>query len=407
MRKLIFICCLTVSSYLTSHAQEENIRVFLDCDLCDESYQKRELHWIEFVRDPSDADIHAWVISQGNSSNGRQYTFRFIGKESLNGEKKEIRYDSENWQTDIEVQQDISTVLIGGILPLALKLEKVPDLNASTLEQEDGKIERMATDPWNFWVFELGVGVWVNLEQRRRDFEFTGDLRINRTTEESRLRIRLDYNFESNLIRNKDGDIQSRLNTISLQGSHVWSLGKNWSIGFFGEVFSNSVVNTDLGFKLNPALEFNIFPYDESHIREFTFAWYAGPFYRQYGEETLFGEISEWLIGEQLSIDYKLNRPWGRLNLELDAFHYFEDIAKNRFSFEAGLDKRMTRGLFIGLDADYSIIHDQIYLPRGDIPIEDVLLRRQTLATTYEFSLRISLSYTFGSVFNSIVNTRL
>lgn len=386
-------------------AAGQNFHVYLDCDRCDEDYQKRELAWVEFVRDPDAADIHVWVVSQGNSSGGRQYTFRFIDKNS--SEETEITYTSENTQTRLEVQADISTVLTGGLLPHVLKQGITPDLQAREEEQVRTTETMRAADPWNFWVFEVRAGGWFNREQQRRDLELDGDLRINRTTEKSRLRMRLEYDYESNTIFQDDGDVRSILNTASWEASHVWSLGPNWSLGIFSQLFTNSVVNTDLGLQLNPALEFNVYPYTESHIREFTFAYYVGPFYRDYGEETIFGETEEWLIGEQLSVDYRLNRPWGRLSLELDAFHYFEDFDKNRLSLEAGVDIRLARGLFAGVDTEYSLIHDQIYLPRGDVPLEDVLLRRRALATTFEFSARVGISYTFGSVYNSIVNTRL
>lgn len=400
--KLFFMLVLTMGIQL---GQGQNLHVYLDCDRCDEAYQKRELVWAEFVRDPEAADVHVWVVSQGNSSGGRRFTFRFIDK--TDDSETEISYTSENTQTDLEVQADFATVLTGGLLPVALEKGYTPDLRASEDSQPRTAENVDQTDPWDFWVFEIGLRGWFNLEQQRRDLELDGDLRINRTTEQSRLRMRLEYDYVTNTIFQDDGDVRSILNTASWEASHVWSLGPNWSIGVFTEIFTNSVVNTDLGLKLNPALEFNVYPYSESHIREFTFAYYVGPFYRNYGEETIYGETEEWLTGEQLSVDYRLNRPWGRLRLELDAFHYFEDPEKNRLSLEAGLDIRLARGLFAGVDTEFSLIHDQIYLPRGDVPLEDVLLRRRALATTFEFSARVGITYTFGSVYTSIVNTRL
>ena len=38
---------------------------------------------------------------------------------------------------------------------------------------------------------------------------------------------------------------------------------------------------------------------------------------------------------------------------------------------------------------------------------EDILLRRWELGTDYEVSFQIGFSYTFGSVFNNLVNPRM
>jgi hypothetical protein len=52
-------------------------------------------------------------------------------------------------------------------------------------------------------------------------------------------------------------------------------------------------------------------------------------------------------------------------------------------------------------------VKEQIYEPKEDIPDEDILLRRRELGTDYEVSFEIGFSYTFGSVFNNVVNPRM
>ena len=49
------------------------------------------------------------------------------------------------------------------------------------------------------------------------------------------------------------------------------------------------------------------------------------------------------------------------------------------------------------------IINDQISLPREEASIEDILLGQSQLATNFE----TGLSYTFGSLYNNVINTRL
>jgi len=51
-------------------------------------------------------------------------------------------------------------------------------------------------------------------------------------------------------------------------------------------------------------------------------------------------------------------------------------------------------------------VHNQISLPRGEASLEDVLLRRKMQATEYQFSTSFGLTYTFGSIYNNVVNPR-
>jgi hypothetical protein len=54
-----------------------------------------------------------------------------------------------------------------------------------------------------------------------------------------------------------------------------------------------------------------------------------------------------------------------------------------------------------------SYVRDQLYLPAGDATEEEVLLRLRQLETSYFYQVSFGVSYTFGSIYNSVVNPRL
>ncbi|MBI5325982.1 MAG: hypothetical protein HZB41_12040, partial [Ignavibacteriae bacterium] len=54
----------------------------------------------------------------------------------------------------------------------------------------------------------------------------------------------------------------------------------------------------------------------------------------------------------------------------------------------------------------FSMIHDQLYLPKEGATLEEILLRRKALETTYSYFVSFGLSYTFGSVYSNVVNPR-
>jgi len=48
-----------------------------------------------------------------------------------------------------------------------------------------------------------------------------------------------------------------------------------------------------------------------------------------------------------------------------------------------------------------------VSLPKGDASLEEVLLGKRQLATTYGIYISAGISYSFGSIYNNVVNTRL
>jgi hypothetical protein len=67
---------------------------------------------------------------------------------------------------------------------------------------------------------------------------------------------------------------------------------------------------------------------------------------------------------------------------------------------------RLFRGLELNLNGALERVKDQVYLPREGATEEEILLRRKALGTDYRYRLDLSLSYTFGSIFNNVVNPR-
>jgi hypothetical protein len=67
---------------------------------------------------------------------------------------------------------------------------------------------------------------------------------------------------------------------------------------------------------------------------------------------------------------------------------------------------RLVRGLNLDVFGSYARIHDQLSLSKGDATLDEILLRRRELATDYDYSISVGISYTFGSVFSNVVNPR-
>lgn len=71
-----------------------------------------------------------------------------------------------------------------------------------------------------------------------------------------------------------------------------------------------------------------------------------------------------------------------------------------------GVDLRVFRGLSLRLDGRYSYIQDQINLRATRADDGQILTNDQELATSFSYFGSVGLSYSFGSIYNQVVNAR-
>jgi hypothetical protein len=103
---------------------------------------------------------------------------------------------------------------------------------------------------------------------------------------------------------------------------------------------------------------------------------------------------------------FDVRQPWGSSGLSLELATYFHDFARHRFVMNGDIDVRLFKGFSVTMDGSVSRVHDQLYLQAGEASNEEILLRRRQLATSYRYRFSAGISYTFGSIFNNVVNTR-
>jgi hypothetical protein len=161
-----------------------------------------------------------------------------------------------------------------------------------------------------------------------------------------------------------------------------------------------------VSFGAAPALEYNIFPYSTYTRRQLRILYAAGVQRNQYYERTLFGEIEETLPSHELSVAYEQRERWGTIDTRAEWSQYLHDLDKTRLELEGEVSLRLVRGLSIGAEINASRICDQLSLPARDATPEEILLRLRRLESGYEYRMGFSLTYSFGSIFSSIVNPR-
>ena len=126
-----------------------------------------------------------------------------------------------------------------------------------------------------------------------------------------------------------------------------------------------------------------------------------------YIEKTIYGYEKQKLSSQTLSLNIRFRQKWGNISSYLNATQFLNDGSKKRFSLRSDLDIRIFEGLAVRLSGNINLIREQYSLAAGNTSIEDLLLQQRQIATDYRTGFSLGLSYTFGSIYNSIINTRL
>ena len=138
----------------------------------------------------------------------------------------------------------------------------------------------------------------------------------------------------------------------------------------------------------------------------FVFRYMVGISNYTYNEVTIYDKLTETLYSQALQLELEIIQPWGRIETRMEGRHYFHDFSKNRLTLDSEISVRLTKQLSVYSEIEYQLIHDQMYLPKGNASLEDVLLRRRKMATDYEIRIEFGIQFTFGSIYNNVVNER-
>lgn len=386
------------------------LRVFLDCDRCDFDHLRTEVPVVDYVRDRLDADLHILVTRQGTGAGGTEYTFHFIGLRELEGQADTLRYVSRQDDTENETRDGYTRAFRLGLVRFLALTDRADavDVVFRTPPSGERPTGPPADDPWNLWVFRAQVGGEVEGERRQSAAEVDGSLSASRTTDAFKVDLSVRGNYERDKFELSSGEtLVSSARDVSVNATAVWSLGPHWSWGFSGSGASVTSLNQSLAIRAAPALEYSVYPYAEATRRQFTALYRVGLASFRYEEVTLFEKTRETRPEQSLELAADFTQPWGELYVALTGSHYLDDPSQHRVELFTNFEIRLLRGLNLDIRGGVSRIKDQIYVALEETSDEDILLRRRELGTDFEYSVDIGLSFTFGSVFNNVVNPRI
>jgi hypothetical protein len=382
---------------------KNDLRVFIDCNYCDQDYIKKEIGFVNYVRDRNDAQIFILITDQTSGSGGTEYTVTFTGKQDFDGLNDTLIFNTKVADAEeIFRKQLVRTLKLG----LIRYVSKTPAADKISISYTAPAKPMEVTDTWDYWMFSISGSGFFNGEKAVKYAYYSGSLSASRVTNNSRMKFSIYRNYTENKYNYADYAITNISKGMGFDGLVVLSLDDHWSAGGYASGFSSTYSNTDISLGGSPAIEYNIYPYSEATRRQLRFQYLIGYVYNKYSSETIYDKTSEHLFKEQLAISLSEKDSWGSASISVVGRHYFHDFAKNNVSIYGSISFRLIGGLSIDIYGQWYAIHDQLSLPKGEASQEDLLLQRRQLETSYSYYLSLGLSYTFGSIYNNIVNPR-
>lgn len=389
---------------IDSSVQRENgLRIFIDCARCDMNFIRDEIPYVNYVRDVKEAQLYVLETREQTGSGGNRYTYAFVGQQDFSGLNDTLVYSSRP-----DDSRDYRRIWRTQMLKMGLMsyVAKTPLYSEVLINPTDRVEQQVVVDNWNNWVFELEAEPQFEGEESFKELSLRSSVSAIKITHS----WKLEFDFDHRYTRTKyTYDDTVYTNYKSYQGLDllvVKSLSDHWSAGIRSDLLSSSYNNIKLSVDFMPSIEYNLFPYSKSTHRQLRFLYGVGPSYRIYEDTTIYNQVEELLWQQQLQVAYQVQEKWGSINVSLEGSNFFHDFTKNRIELNGYVSIRILKGLSVRLGGAAARINDQLSLVKGEASEADILLQLQELETSYHLEGELGLTYTFGSIYNNIVNPR-
>ncbi len=387
----------------TTAVRKDAVRFFLDCEDCDINYIRREIPYVNYVRDVKEAQVYVLITDQDAANGGEEFTFAFEGQMEFNGMDDTLRLVTQPDDTEDDVRRQQLQMLKMGLMRYVARTPLASEIDIT----HSGRLEaEEVTDRWNNWLFELHFSPFFEGEETYKQLSLFNSLRVSKVTEDWKLEFDFDQGYNRIAYEYEDTSYTAFRSSEDLENLVVKSISEHWSVGGMINFRSSTYSNYKFQAEIIPALEYNVFPYSESTRRQLRMLYGIGYSSNMYNDTTIYNQIREGLFLHTFKAAYEVKQKWGSIDVSLQAQNYLHDFSKNRIELGGHIEIRIVKGLSFEIYGEVARVRDQLTLSKTELSEADILLRLQEIATGYYYFGSIGLSYTFGSIYNNVVNPR-
>jgi hypothetical protein len=404
---LTFYAFLQVNAQVTpimESVESNYLTVFYDCESCDVTFMRQNLNHVEFVRDQNFSDVHVLISSQTNGSGGESVTLQFLGQHEFIKLSDTLNYSTNPNMTDDDKRREQLRYIEFGLIRFFIEkgLEDKIELSIKKSEKKSAVVK----DPWNNWVYKLSASGWFSGQETYKDANGNFSVNAKRVTEKNKFNLWSNLKLNSEVYTFDDEKIVNNQQSSNLFVNDIISINDHWSYGFFGRAKNSKFSNYELVAGLKGGIEYDFFKYSESVNKQITVSYSLGGLYNNYYDTTVFNKTEELLVENSLLLASTFDQKWGSVTGSVDYQSYLNDLSLNQVQFYLNLNSRIYKGLSWRIHGRYTIQHNQINLKKAGVSLEEVLLQQQQLKSGYNYWYNTGLSYSFGSIYNSVVNPR-
>ena len=296
---------ITQTSFSQS-SQNQKIKLFVDCSnaFCDNNYIKTQIDFIDYVLDNQAADIHLLITQQNNGGGGSQYQLIFYGQHRFHISDT-LRYNTKPNNTDFENRNLLVKYIQIGLLPFISKTSQIESLSLQLKQEgniDSSKTNTSTKDPWNYWVYRVGINGNINADAVYKSFRYNGNISAGRVTDKMKVSFNLSggknrdsYEFADSggtnkiIVKNENYDFSHQL---------VKSITQHWSAGYDLGISRSTFTNYKSRIVFRPGIEYDLFPYKDVNNKLFTIKYGVDLTDNNYIDTTIYFKTKETLLGQ-------------------------------------------------------------------------------------------------------------
>jgi len=416
--KRILTICIIVTSITVMHSQDStallnlnsSLSLYLDCATCDVDYLSENLQLVNFVTQPSSADVHVMVNELTSGNGATSANIILVGQKRFSKLRDTVSFSlPADISPDEKRNMQLDKITLG-LVPFIMKTTSANRLLLLVGDVTEVE-EYIEKDPWKEWAFELnGMGSMYN-QKSYNYININAGLNITKINEQFKLESynRLDYN-ESKL---SYYDYDSSLYKLNIYQKGffsnslvVKSLGDHFGIGGMAILKNDEPNNMDLRLQLGPAIEYNVFAYSEATQKQFRFLYSALYENTSYIDTTIFNRMHDEVWKHNLRILARFNNKWGFVDASVMGSNYLHDFSRYSLGASVMANIRVYKSLSVNFMCGMSMYRDRINQAKGYASLDEILTRQREMETDYQYNFSFGITYRFGSTKFPDVNPR-
>ncbi|MEN8223780.1 MAG: hypothetical protein ABFS05_00335 [Bacteroidota bacterium] len=393
--------------------RDKALKIYLDCAYCDQDYFNTNFSSVNYVVERTVADVYIQITAMRTATGGTQYTMVLKGYGRFSSHQDTLVFSVPAHATEDQTRTAILEYTRLGLVPYLMKTPIRERITLFIDEDEEGFNYVDQSDKWRNWYFQVNGGGGINNQKSLESYSLNAGLYVSKVTPEIKFESSNNFSFSEQKFMLYDGDSliysnfssQKELSSVNL---FVKSLGNHFGLGVAMGYVKSDYHNLDMQLSVGPAVEYNLYDYALASTKQLRFIYGVDYEYSDYMDTTIYNVMYETRFTHALFIIYSFIEDKWSVNASAFGSNYLNDFTK--FSAGGMLSANYSfdtpEGLTVFGSCGFSYVRDQVGLKKSGLSSDELLLGTQAMETDYNYNFNIGFRFSFGSMFNNVVNPR-